>query len=65
MGLMVAVELRTQSGPYLTALVERGVLALTAGANVMRFLPPLVITEEQVDEVVEQVSFVLTAARGG
>jgi acetylornithine/LysW-gamma-L-lysine aminotransferase len=61
LGLMVAAELKTQAGPYLTALAERGVLALTAGANVMRFLPPLVITPQDVDTVVDQVAAVLEA----
>jgi acetylornithine/LysW-gamma-L-lysine aminotransferase len=64
LGLMVAVELKTQSGPYLAALAERGVLALSAGANAIRFLPPLVITEEEVDTVVEQMAAALESHDG-
>ncbi len=59
LGLMVGVELKGKSAPYLAALAERGVLALSAGATVMRFLPPLVIRAEDVDTVVEQVVKVL------
>ena len=59
LGLMLAVELKGQAGPYLAALAERGVLALSAGANVMRFLPPLVIGAQEVDTVVAQVAAVL------
>jgi acetylornithine/LysW-gamma-L-lysine aminotransferase len=59
LGLMVGVELKVKSAPYLTALAERGVLALAAGATVMRFLPPLVISAEDVDAVVERVAAVL------
>jgi acetylornithine/LysW-gamma-L-lysine aminotransferase len=59
LGLMVGVELKGKSGPYLARLAERGVLALAAGATVMRFLPPLVISAEDVDTVVEQVAAVL------
>ena len=59
LGLMVGVELKGKVTPYLAALAERGVLALTAGATVMRFLPPLVISAEDVDAVVEQVAAVL------
>ena len=59
LGLMVGVELKGKAGPYLTRLAERGVLALAAGATVMRFLPPLVISEEDVDTVVEQVAIAL------
>lgn len=61
LGLMVAVELKGPSGPYLAALADRGVLALSAGANVMRFLPPLVISAQEIDTVVEQVAAVLEA----
>ena len=61
LGLMAAVELKERAAPYLAALAERGVLALSAGANVIRFLPPLVISLEDVDIVVEQVSNVLGA----
>jgi LysW-gamma-L-lysine/LysW-L-ornithine aminotransferase len=61
LGLMVAAELKTPSAPYLAALSERGVLALTAGASVMRFLPPLVIDEGEIDTVIEQVAAVLGA----
>jgi acetylornithine/LysW-gamma-L-lysine aminotransferase len=59
LGLMVAVELKQSSASYLAKLAEEGVLALTASRNVMRFLPPLVIEEEDVDIVVEKVAKVL------
>jgi acetylornithine/LysW-gamma-L-lysine aminotransferase len=61
-GLMVAIELKKSSSPYLAALAEEGVLALTAGRNVMRFLPPLVISSDDVDAVAEKVKKVLPAA---
>lgn len=54
-GLMIGLELRTPSGPALTALLERGVLALGAGRNVLRLLPPLVIEEDEWDEVLDAV----------
>jgi acetylornithine/LysW-gamma-L-lysine aminotransferase len=59
LGLMVAIELKDKAAPYLAALAESGVLALSAGSNVMRFLPPLVISAEDIDSVVEQVAAVL------
>jgi len=59
MGLMVGVELKGHSAPYLAALAEQGVLALPAGATVMRFLPPLVISEQDIDTVIEKVGLVL------
>jgi acetylornithine/LysW-gamma-L-lysine aminotransferase len=59
LGLMVGIELKDNSATYLAALAERGVLALTAGSTVMRFLPPLVISAEEVDTVVGQTAAVL------
>lgn len=64
LGLMIGVELKEKSAPYLAALAERGVLALSAGATVIRFLPPLVISAEDVDTVVEQVAEVMTKDQG-
>jgi len=60
LGLMVGIELKTQSGPYLGALAEKGVLALPAGGTVMRFLPPLVISEADIETVIEKVALVLS-----
>lgn len=59
-GLMVGVELRARSGRYLAALAGEGVLALPAGSTVMRFLPPLVIEEEDIETVIEKVEKVLS-----
>jgi acetylornithine/LysW-gamma-L-lysine aminotransferase len=64
LGLMVAIEVKGKAAPYLAALAERGVLALSAGANVIRFLPPLVISAEEVDTVVTRVAAVLEAQDG-
>jgi acetylornithine/LysW-gamma-L-lysine aminotransferase len=64
LGLMVALELKAKSAPYLAALADRGVLALSAGASVMRFLPPLVISSEDIDIVIEQVRSVLEESHG-
>ncbi len=59
LGLLCGVELKEQAGPVLRALQDQGVLALGAGATVVRYLPPLVITAEQVDRVLEATAAVL------
>jgi acetylornithine/LysW-gamma-L-lysine aminotransferase len=51
-GLMIGVELKQKATPVLRGLQERGVLALPAGNLVVRFLPPLVWTQAQADELV-------------
>jgi acetylornithine/LysW-gamma-L-lysine aminotransferase len=61
LGLMIGLELKTKSAPFLAALAEQGVLALPAGATVMRFLPPLVINEEDIDTVIQCVKAILPA----
>jgi len=58
-GLMLALELRQKAGPALKALMERGVLAITAGATTLRFLPPYIVTQSEVDEVLQALEAVL------
>jgi acetylornithine/LysW-gamma-L-lysine aminotransferase len=59
LGLLVGIELKVKVAPMLMALMERGVLALPAGPNVLRLLPPLVIEREDLDQVVEAIGAVL------
>ena len=57
LGLMVAVELRQKAGPYLKTLMEEhGVIALPAGPNVIRFLPPLVVSKDEIDLAVRALA---------
>ncbi len=44
-GLLIGLELKGRAAPILERLRDRGYLALAAGANVIRLLPPLVIDE--------------------
>ena len=62
LGLMVGIELKEKSQPYLVRLMERGVLALPAGATVVRLLPPLTITHGELDTVAEALVEVLSGA---
>jgi acetylornithine/LysW-gamma-L-lysine aminotransferase len=55
LGLMVGIELKQKVTPYLQALLQRGVLALPAGLTTMRFLPPLVIEQDDLAQVVDAV----------
>jgi [amino-group carrier protein]-gamma-(L-lysyl/L-ornithyl)-L-glutamate aminotransferase len=57
LGLMLAVELRTKVAPVLkTLMVEHGVIALPAGLTILRLLPPLVISEEEIDRGVRSIA---------
>jgi acetylornithine/LysW-gamma-L-lysine aminotransferase len=59
LGLMIGVELRFDVLNMLLKAMDRGVLMLDAGKNVLRFLPPLVIEKEQIDKVLSVLDFVL------
>jgi len=49
-GLLLAAVLDRDAGEVVDACRERGLLVLTAGPDVLRLLPPLVVTAEEVDE---------------
>ncbi len=53
LGLMIGLELRQRNPPVLNALITNGVLALPTGATTIRLLPPLVITDAEIDEVLQ------------
>jgi acetylornithine/LysW-gamma-L-lysine aminotransferase len=60
LGLMVGIEMKQKVTPYIKALQEKKIIALNAGLTVIRLLPPLVITYEQIDHLVKVLSEVLT-----
>jgi len=60
LGLMLAMQLRQKVSPVLLNLAKAGVLALAAGRTTIRFLPPLIIHQMDVEEVLEVLEGVLT-----
>jgi len=52
LGLMIGIDLRVRAMPVVKSLMDEGLLVLTAGTTVLRLLPPLVITREQIDTAV-------------
>ena len=59
LGLMIGIEMKQKVAPYLKALQDRKIIALNAGMTVIRLLPPLVITYEQIDHLVAALTEVL------
>ena len=53
LGLMVGIELNTEAAPFYERAHEYEILLLTAGANVIRLLPPLTITETEIDQFIQ------------
>ena len=58
-GFMVGVELKEKVKPFIEALIEEGVITLPAGTTVLRLLPPIVISKEDIDTAVEKIAKVL------
>ena len=58
-GLMVGIELKEKAQKYIDELQQEGILVLAAGQSVIRLLPPLVISYEEIDVVIKKLIHVL------
>ena len=54
-GLMQGLVCDIPVGPIIANCLENGLVLINAGANIIRFVPPLVITKEHVDEMIEKL----------
>ena len=59
LGLMIGIEMKQKVASYIKLLQERKIIALNAGMTVIRLLPPLVISYEQIDHLVAMLTEVL------
>ena len=58
MGLLIGMELCRDGAPIVKACIDRGVLINCTAGNVLRFMPALIVTEKEIDhliDVLEQV----------
>ena len=60
MGLMIGIEMKFEVRDILMGLIKQGVLMLYSGRNILRILPPLVISEEDISKVIHVLDSVLT-----
>ncbi len=58
-GLLIGVEMDIETGPLITKAYDKGVILVNAGPNVLRFVPPLVISEKELAKAVEVVGEIL------
>lgn len=58
-GLILGMELTVPGAPIVTECLARGLLLNCAGEKTLRFLPPLIVTEEEVDEMIDTLTPVL------
>ena len=59
-GLMIGVELKFEVKDILMEGIKNGLLLLYSGRNILRFLPPLVISEEDVTKTLKILDMLLT-----
>ena len=52
-GLMQGLVFDGPVRDYIDKALEKGLILINAGANIIRFVPPLVVTEENIDEMIE------------
>lgn len=58
-GLMQGLVFDRPVAGYITKALENGLVLINAGANIIRFVPPLVIGEEDIDKMIEILDGVL------
>lgn len=62
-GLMIGIVCTKDVSAIIPELIEAGMLALNAGPNVIRLLPPLTVTEAEMDKAVALISAALTPSK--
>ena len=61
-GMMLGVEFDVPVNPIINnALLEQHMVLINAGTNILRVIPPLVVTEKDVDEAIERLKKALAA----
>ena len=64
LGLMLGVELDRPARPVIDKMFEHNILGNAAHGTVVRFLPPLVITNEQIKRIVDELAWALEETQG-
>jgi acetylornithine/N-succinyldiaminopimelate aminotransferase len=55
-GLLLGVKTVVPNGDFVTASIGEGLLTVAAGENVVRLLPPLIVTEKEINEAITKMS---------
>jgi acetylornithine/N-succinyldiaminopimelate aminotransferase len=58
-GLMCALELDMSAAPVIQAAYKHGLLLVNAGANVIRFVPPLIVEKQHIDMMIARLTSAL------
>jgi acetylornithine/N-succinyldiaminopimelate aminotransferase len=63
-GLLIGLKAVVPSGDLVAALRDQKLLTVGAGENVVRFLPPLIVTEAEIEESVTRLERACGALSG-
>ena len=63
-GLMIGMELAVPAGDIVKKGLERGLLLNVAQETVLRFVPPLIVTKQEVDEMIGILAGILEETVG-
>lgn len=63
-GCMQGVVLNTDAAPYVQDLLKHGVIANATAGNVIRLVPPFIITQDDVDLLLRALRTVMSVQRG-
>lgn len=58
-GLLIGIDCKGDVAPFIRQAEEAGLLVVQAGSNVIRMLPPLTVTEEEIDQAVAILTDIL------
>ena len=61
-GLILGLQLTQDPTPIVTAARERGLLIITCGTNTLRFVPPLIISDQEIEEGVQKLEQAMEVA---
>ncbi len=64
-GLMAGIELDVAPASIVNAGYEHGLLLVSSGSNVIRFVPPLIVEKKHVDELIEKLTLILEGIDAG
>lgn len=60
-GLMLGIDLDLAAGDLVNAGYQHGLLLVNAGPNTLRLVPPLIITQTEIDTLIERLSALFQA----
>ena len=58
-GLLIGIDCKEEVAPVIRQAEEAGLLVVQAGSNVVRMLPPLTVTEQEIDQAIDILTSIL------